>query len=231
MVRTPGFYRRTLESIENAVTAGHRVSSKSVITPYNILTIPRLYRELKDLGVQEVRLASYCRSGYHHTDDLYNHTESFDWLTREIEILRQEYPDDEIRIQNGGPVLAPLPKEERVTKWPTLSACAAGRNTMLICVDGKVIPCEQMPETEDSFCGDLNTQSLEDIWHGEELAKRTLVPPLEEFEGTRCYDCSIRHECHTVRGTCIRDNAMYYGSMYTPSEYCPEIELPFVRRM
>jgi len=229
MLRTPGFYRRTLESIENALLAGLRVSTKSVITPYNILTIPRMYRELKDRGVDQVRLTTYFRSAYHHTDDLFNHTESVDWLMQELEMLKQKFPDDTVGLQNGAPVLEPLSKEQRAVQWPDMLACSAGRMSMAICVDGKVIPCEQMPEIDANFCGDLNTQSLEEIWHSEEMAKRTTALPREEFKGTPCFECSDRHRCYNIRGFCIRDAAKYYGSIYTPDPNCPKVEQPFIR--
>jgi radical SAM protein with 4Fe4S-binding SPASM domain len=231
LVRTPGFYRRTLESIENCLEAGLRVSTKSVITPYNILTAPCLYRELKSRGVAQVRLATYNRSAYHHTDDLFNHPESVGWLMRELEILKQEFPDDIIGLQNGEPALEPLSKEQREARWKDMAACSAGRSSMMVCVDGKVIPCEQMPETDENFCGDLNIQSLDDVWQSEEMAKRTNALPRDEFEGTPCFDCSDRHACHNVKGFCIRDTAMHYGSIYTPNPHCPKVEYPFIRMM
>lgn len=231
MVRLPGFCERTVESIDNALAAGLRVAAKGVITPYNILTVPRLYRELKERGVSEIRLAMYVRSAYHHSDDLYNHPESYEWLKHEVEQLKQEYPDDFVNVQNGEPTLTRPTREDRMKRWPLRNSCVAGRHTMLICVDGKVIPCEQMPEDERSFCGDLKTQSLEEIWHGEELAKRTTAIPVEEFEGTVCDGCADRHECHNVRGYCVRDVVQLHGSIYKPPDDCPKVEVSFIRRV
>ena len=231
LVRKTGFCKGILQSIDNALEAGLRVNSKSVITPYNILTIPRLYRELRHKGVGTVRLATYCRSGYHHTDDLYNHNESFKWLQKEVEKLREEFPTDFINIQNGSPQHEPLSKEVLQKMWGERSACTAGRTSIMICADGKVIPCEQMPETDENFCGDLKINSLQEVWDSKELLEKTIYLPKENFKGTPCYDCEEREECHINMGYCFRDTAQYYGSIYKPATNCPKFNLPYIRRM
>ena len=75
LVEVTDFPNRAFSSIKNALNVGLPVSAKAVITPYNILTIPRLCRRLKAMGVQKINLATYSRSGYYHTDDLF-------WLIR-----------------------------------------------------------------------------------------------------------------------------------------------------
>jgi len=44
---------------------------------------------------------------------------------------------------------------------------------MMICADGKVLPCEQMPETEEYFCGDISHQSIQEVWDGNHLRELT----------------------------------------------------------
>jgi radical SAM protein with 4Fe4S-binding SPASM domain len=230
MVRKSGFYRWTMESITNAIHAGLFVSAKAVVTPYNILTIPKLYRDLRHLGVQPVRMASYCRSGFHHSDDLYNTSESFAWLQKQLDGLREEFPDDWVNVQNGEPEFKPLDVETRQRLWGKRNRCTAGRNMMTICSDGKVIPCEQMPESPDIFVGDLMQQSIQEVWDGEPLKTLTVDIPREKYAGTACYDCGEREECHRLIGYCIRDACVYQGSPFAPPTNCPKVEAPFVRR-
>lgn len=206
-----------------------RVAAKAVITPYNILTIPRLYRNLKNRGVHKIRLAAYSRSGFHHTDDLFNNPESYAWLQKEIEVLRHEFPEDDIAVQSGGPQLVPQSRQERLDAWSNRSLCSAGRTSMMVCADGKVIPCEQMPETEEYFCGDINHQSLAEIWNGDRLRSFSYGIDRERFKGQPCYDCAEHEECHVMRGFCIRDLAIHHGNIYQPAPNCPHCDPPFVR--
>jgi radical SAM protein with 4Fe4S-binding SPASM domain len=228
LVRGKDFCKRIFKSIDNALEVGLRVEAKAVVTPYNILTIPKLYRDLKKRGVGTIRLAAYCRSGFHHSDDLFNHTASYQWLEEQTQQLRQEYPDDLINIQNGGPALEPLSPEARQKGWSKRSMCTAGRDSMMICTDGKVIPCEQMPETEEYFCGDVSHQSIMEVWNGDRLRELTYGIPREKFKGTACYDCKEWEAC-CLMGNCIRDLSYCYGNVYQPPANCPKHNLPYLR--
>jgi radical SAM protein with 4Fe4S-binding SPASM domain len=234
VTQAPGFCQWTLQSIQNALDAGLPVIVKSVITPYNILTIPRLYRELRCLGVKEIiKLTMYSRSGYHHTDDLFNHPETYEWLEKQVSRLREEYPDDFITIGNGYPQPEPPakkdPSEESLRSFVSQrSRCAAGRNSMMICADGKVIPCEQMPEIDELFVGDVRTQSIQEVWDGQKLHDMTLYPE-DKLRDTPCHGCKLYHECIVHMGLCIRDLYQYYGKLYATPRECPRTNLPYVR--
>ena len=205
------------------------MDAKAVITPYNILTIPQLYRDLKKRGVSAIRLATYFRSGFHHSDDLFNHPASYQWLEEQVKQLQQEFTDDFINVQNGGPKLAPLSPEATQKTWRERGACSAGRYGMTICADGKVLPCEQMPETEEYFCGDVSYQSIQEVWDGACLREFTYGVPREKFKGQPCYDCGEWEECVHQRGNCIRDLTIYHGSMYLPPPECPKHNRSYVR--
>ena len=230
LVRTKDYCSRILKSIDNALEAGLCVEAKAVITPYNILTIPKLYRDLKTRGVGTVRLAAYCRSGFHHSDDLFNHPASFQWLEEQVKQLQREFPDDFISIQNGGPRLEPLSPEAKQKTWSKRLSCSAARTDMVICADGKVIPCEQMPETEEYFCGDVSYQSIQEVWDGDRLRELTYGMPREKFKGQPCYDCEEWDECVNQMGNCIRDLAIYQGCIYLPPPECPKYDRSHIRR-
>jgi MoaA/NifB/PqqE/SkfB family radical SAM enzyme len=229
LVRAKDYCDRVFKSIDNALEAGLRVEAKAVVTPYNILTIPKLYRDLKKRGVSTIHLAAYCRSGFHHSDDLFNYPVSFQWLEEQVKQLKQEFPDDLISIQNGAPCLEPLLPEARQKAWPKRSACTAGRSVVMICADGKVIPCEQMPETEEYFCGDVAHQSIQEVWNGDRLRELTYGVPREKFKGQPCHDCEEWEECICQKGCCIRDLSQYYGSIYQPPPNCPKCNKSFIR--
>jgi radical SAM protein with 4Fe4S-binding SPASM domain len=231
LVQTPGFCARALRSIDNALNAGLRVTGKCVITPYNIATVPRLYRELRHQGVEMVRLATYSRSGYHHREGLFNHAEDYDWFDKQLDALRAEFPDDSIHYQNGRPYLVDKQyPEQRENSWRKRVRCTAGRTSMLICADGKVIPCEQLPEIEELFVGDVRHQSIEEVWNGKKLDEITIHFPRERYRGTVCYDCDEFSECHLEKGYCIRDTYIQYGTIWQAAPSCPRNDR-FVRVM
>lgn len=223
LVQSPGFVERTLESIDNCMAAGLDVTVKTVIMPYNLPTIPRLYRDLRERGIPEIRLATYCRSGYHHKDKLFNYPDDYEWLDGEIAKLAEELPDDRIFYQNGPPELRPLSVDERRNAWTRRTRCTAGRQMITICAGGRVIPCEQMPEREGDYIGDTRTQSLQEVWQGSPLEEYLIHPPRERFKGTVCYDCPEEEffECQTVYGGCVRENVIRYGTRWAPSPFCP----------
>jgi radical SAM protein with 4Fe4S-binding SPASM domain len=230
LVDEKSFCNRIFKSIENALEAGLCVETKTVVTPYNILTIPKLYRDLKKRGVNIIRLTTYGRSGFHHSDDLFNHVASFQWLEKQLKQLQEEFPDDLVHIQNGGPNIDPLSPEASQKAWLEKSPCSAGRTMMMICADGKVIPCEQMPETEEHICGDLSHESIKEVWDGSRLRDMTYGVPRVKFSGTACINCAKWEDCIRQKGNCIRDLVIHYGNMYQPAMNCPQSTLPFVRQ-
>jgi len=230
LTRTSGYCKRIFESIENVLNAGISVFVKAVITPYNILTIPRLYRELHKLGVRCFRLAPYGRSAYHHTEDLFNHNESYEWLLKEIDKLKEEFPADEMQWQDGPPQFEREPKELIERKWEKeIVGCSAGRSTMMVCADGKIIPCEQMPETEEFFCGDLKTQTIQEVWDGDKLNSEFVFFRQEQFEGTPCYKCKDFSACINRKGYCFRDTCIFLNRVHTTHWRCPQYDGVHVR--
>ena len=184
LVQRPGFCERTLESIRNAMKAGIKtIRTKSVITPYNLATIPKLYRDLRGMGVSPVVLATYCRSGYWHNDKLFNYTDDYMWLDKELEKLKTEFPEDEIFYQNGPPQIDQVADEDRKAVWERRNRCTAGRDCFAVCANGKVIGCEQVPEREEDYLGDLRVQSIEEVWNSQLFNEYMLNPPMERFVG------------------------------------------------
>ena len=233
LINKPGGYKTIMQSIDNALAVGLPVVVKSVITPYNILTVPKLYREMKQKGVSLIRLAAYGRSGYHHTDDLFNTSEGVDWLQQELDKLREEFPDDMINLQNGGPVLGPMSQKQKEEKWPERSMCTSGRQALTVCSDGTVIPCEQMQESPDTFCGNLIKQSVKEVWESERYNQMTALPPRHFFSGWPCETCPEFDPCITERGYCFRDTYQHYGHQFMTPVECPKSDpdVRFVRTL
>lgn len=232
LTQSPGFCERIMKSIRNLQKAGiELVETKSVITPYNIPTLPRLYRDLKAMGISEIRMATYCKSGFHHKEKLFNHPDDYKWLDEQIEILKNEFPDDDIYYQNGPPKLEPDPPDVIERTWKNRNACTAGRSNLTVCAHGKVVACEQMPEREEDYLGDLKTQSVMEVWNSKKLDEYLIHPPREKFRGTVCYDCDEYDECQSYYGVCVRDSVIQFGTRWVPATICPKRNGPPVRTM
>jgi len=232
LVQSPGFCKRIMESIGNLQKAGiELIETKTVITPYNLPTIPKLYRDLTAMDVHEVRLATYCKSGYHHKEKLFNHPDDYKWLDNALEKLKAEFPGHDIYYQNGPPKPNPDPPDMLEKTWKNRNACTAGRSNLTICANGKVVACEQMPERDEDYLGDLRTQSIEEVWNGKDLDEYLIHPPREKFKGTICYDCDEYDECQTYYGVCVRDSVIQFGSRWVPCTICPKRKGPAVRTM
>ena len=223
LVQRPGFVERTLESMSNALSAGLKVEVKTVITPYNLPTIPRLYRDLKARGVSLISLATYVKSAFHHKDKLFNHPDDYRWLEEQLRKLKEEFPDDDLSYQNGPPELNPTSIDERREIWNRHTHCTAGREFFTICANGKVVACEQMPEKEGDFLGDLRIQSIEEVWNGRALDEYLIHPPREKFAGVVCHDCPEEEytQCQTQVGGCVRDSVARFGTRWAPPSFCP----------
>jgi radical SAM protein with 4Fe4S-binding SPASM domain len=230
LLQTPGACERALASIKNLVDVGGSdfVSVKAVITPYNLPTLPKFYRDMRNLGVSNIILATYCKSGYRHDDRLFNHVDDYRWLDRQLDELSREYAKL-VFYQNGAPAPEPESVEHRLASWKKRSRCTAGRDCIAICANGKVIPCEQMPEREEDYLGDLRIQSIEEVWHGARLDEYLIHPPKEKFVNTPCFDCEEYHECQTVIGQCVRNSFIHYGTRWCPPPDCPRNSGPYKR--
>jgi radical SAM protein with 4Fe4S-binding SPASM domain len=94
--------------------------------------------------------------------------------------------------------------------------CGMGRNVLSIEANGIVYPCQLM-HNENFVLGDLNEQSLKEIWEKSPYRKVTLND-IEE-----CKNCEIKHICSAP----CRARAFYLeGDIYKKDPLCPD----FIKR-
>ena len=220
LTHSEGTFEQTVQSIKNLIEVGIKVTTNTVVTSYNVLLIPTLVYFLNDLGVKKVKLAQYIRSHYTEYDaSLFVSERAGKWLENEIsKIADDNRADIDVTFDYLKDFSAIAPKKKKEI-FENRSLCTGSRWAFVITGTGKVIPCDEIPVKDEYILGDVNKQSILEVWNAPANTKYTM-PPRESFKGTVCYGCEDFEECHMSKGRCFRDALKAYGSIYAPAPIC-----------
>lgn len=90
--------------------------------------------------------------------------------------------------------------------------CSALNTHLFILPDGKVTICEQLYWNPDFIVGDINTSSLEEIWHSERMMKLVNLQRKDIKAESACKSCRFFEQCfHIYRNRCWADVVKAYG--------------------
>ncbi|MCP4149699.1 MAG: radical SAM protein [bacterium] len=215
-----GAFRQTVTTIKNLSAAGIRVSTNSVVTSYNALLIPELVRFLNKLGVKRMRISQYGRTSHaQHKDEFFLPKETGLWLEKKLlEMSRKENLEIDAGF-NYFKDFSTMTPRERKDSFEARALCSGGRWGVAVSSEGYVIPCDEMPTTEEYILGNLKHQSILEVWQSPKN-DIYLNPSREPFKGTVCFDCESFEKCHHYKGRCYRDALKAYDSMYAPAPQC-----------
>ena len=188
LIRGENTYKRTINNIEYAIKLGYEITTSTVVNSINYDEIIGMVQKLKEIGVKNVQLANVIIKGNADKKLLITHDMQLK-LKEDIFNLYKEHPeygyifytdvpDEEghkkvFKIQNG--------KYDfyGIDNW----RCTAGLARATIDESGKMYCC---PFIEKSFIGDLNTNSLKEIWQNKNRYK-FLQMLLEKNVGKVCF--------------------------------------------
>jgi radical SAM protein with 4Fe4S-binding SPASM domain len=85
-----------------------------------------------------------------------------------------------------------------------------------------------MIQDEPFYVGDLNNQSIMEVWTGERMLN-FIYPARDKFVGTICYDCEDFEVCHWEKGYCYRNAYFSYGTIFEAPPLCPKQDRPGLR--
>lgn len=221
LANSPGAFNHAIQAIKNLRNAGLRVVSNTVVSSYNILMMPQLVRTLSDLGVTQVKFAQYSRSHYRHDDEaLFVSRSAGEWLEEQIKKLNTDKSLHVAPLRYSyQPDFNGIHHELKKQMFISRSMCTGARWGLVIAGNGKAIPCDEIPATEENSLGDVMTQSLMDIWNSGKH-KQYVEPDRELFIGQACYTCEEFEDCHRLKGRCFRDSLKAYGNLFAPSPMC-----------
>ncbi|HNX52779.1 MAG TPA: radical SAM protein [Pontiellaceae bacterium] len=218
-----GHFRNIVTSIENLVESGIFTRTNSIVTTYNFNDIRQTIGFIKSLGVRELKFSPAFRSMYRDNEHIllsFEQKEEYRRLMRELE--PQTRSEGLVVFHDAMKDFSEMtPAEKREYWFEKRARCSAGRCSLVITPDGNVVPCEEMPQTEEYFVGDVRTQSIKEVWNSPKLLQFT-YPSRESFAGsTACYACADFDWCTHAMGHCFRDSLKVYGDVYETNPFCP----------
>lgn len=225
LVGVENYFDEIITTIRLLIEYGIKVHINCVITAYNIKHIPDLLDFLDMLGTSEVALSPYTRSLGRHSDDLFPSADDQLWLNSIISQLREKHKKLKIIPDDPPSILNEFSNDE---KMPQRTGCSVGVVGFIILPNGEVTVCERVPYDPDLIMGNLNYQSIMEIWSSSKW-DHLCFPSQEQYIGTECYACEDFEYCTKKRSRCLVNSLIVYGKIHAPEPTCPRIKMPDIR--
>ncbi len=106
-------------------------------------------------------------------------------------------------------------------------ACSGNVSSMYILPDGKVTICEELYWHPRFILGDLNINSIEEIWSSKKAKSLFNLQKNEISNESACKTCDEFEECRSYKHVCWRDVILAYGNEHWdfPDPFCPHAPL------
>lgn len=233
------FLLRTLKTVRNLQEIDVTVRLKCVLTRYNIDTLGEYLNFCRNLGVEQVQIASYTRSLWNHNDTLFP---SLEQIKRAKDILHT------FKAKNSGcnvfghiasPIyygnnLAASKGQVQEDIFEERAVCGTGRFNLPVLPNGEVTICEQLPYLPELILGNLRSQSIEELWNSDKVLNFLAPPARETFNSdTPCKTCSEDNydKCHRVFSRCLKDCYSYYRNLHSPDIRCSLADIKLFRNV
>lgn len=113
--------------------------------------------------------------------------------------------------------------DNKVKMFGKRSTCSGNVSTFFVLPDGKVTLCEQLYWHPFFIIGDLNHQSIMEMWNSEKALSLWNFSQEEVQDSSPCKKCDIFEDCRRGQGNCWRMAVVTYGPEFYdyPSPNCP----------
>lgn len=165
-IRGRNTFDKTIENIKYAIKKGYPVVTNTVINKVNYYDIMDMIILLKQIGVKDVQLSNLIVQGNADVNLKISLTEQIN-LKKKINELYKNHPEfgyiyySEIPDSDGVRKVYSLSKGKKKYIGNDNWKCTAGVARVTIDPNGKVYCC---PFIKNSYLGDLNNQSLSEVW-------------------------------------------------------------------
>lgn len=208
------FAENMLNTISILINNDIDVIVNSVTTKINIKDLPDLITRLNKMGVKKHFVSPYLKTLGRHDVNLFPEYEDYKEL------------DEFIYAYNGEMIIDYKSPDYELVNQKSLDyihRCTGGRMGLVINPYGDVSICERMIDNKECIVGNVNKQSILEIWKSNSL-KKLIHPDKELFKGSDCYECENFHECVIDKGLCYARSKMVYGSIFNKDPLCPKEE-------
>jgi radical SAM protein with 4Fe4S-binding SPASM domain len=223
----PGYGERILKTIDYLGEAGICMRTNTVLTPYNIYDAPNLARYLCKMShVFKSNFTCYSRSLYQPIDALFCSTADISKFETEFNQIKSDFPHKQLFFSGFSSDLFVKTETERTETFWNRAFCTANRRGAIVLPNGRVTVCEELYFHEDFIIGDLNKQSLMEVWNSPKALK-IAHPNKDMVPDGACKECEDFRRCHEGLGRCFRDALKAYGydRAYWPDPRCPKAPL------
>lgn len=120
-----------------------------------------------------------------------------------------------------------ISKEKKAKIFNSRVSCSGNVSSMYILPDGKVTLCEELYWHPHFIMGDLNLNSIEEVWNSPKAHSLFYLKQSEILSDSPCRECTDFNECHSYKHVCWRDVILAYGKnkWYYPDPFCPKAPL------
>lgn len=114
--------------------------------------------------------------------------------------------------------------DDKQKEFPKRNVCAGNVSSFFMLPDGKVTLCEQLYWHPFFILGDLNRQSIMEMWQSEKALSLWNFSQDEVRDCSPCKTCSEFEECRRGQGNCWRIAVSTYGTENYdfPAPNCPK---------
>ncbi|GLB25281.1 radical SAM protein [Lacrimispora xylanolytica] len=216
----PNFKKNITETFDNFMEVGISPKVKGVLMPYNVDQMYKIVEFFYARGARRFQFVKYARSFFRHKDEYFMNEEAINEAKIQLEKIHSQFPDIDIsddlnQMDLGGNWSLDLKKQV----WTNRSGCGGGWTMLGIAPNGRAILCEQMKQEESYYVGDLNRQTIMEVWNGKEMLD-FIYPPRDKFKNTICETCDEFEPCHWEKGYCYRNAFFSYGTVYDAPPNC-----------
>lgn len=106
-------------------------------------------------------------------------------------------------------------------------SCSGNLSSMYILPDGKVTLCEELYWHPTFILGDLNKNSIEEVWNSEKAVNLFFLNQSELSPKSACTTCIDFKKCRSCKHVCWRDVVLAFGheNWDFPDPFCPRAPL------
>lgn len=207
------YFNKIKQCFHEIEDSGLKFRVATVLTNINCSPemIEELYRfisQFKSINSWTIRVALKSLYSKSNFEDLKLSPTAYEAVNEKIEQLKN---DSNIEISWDGVDTKHYFKGDNGSKSFTGARCSANYSNIMILPDGKVTICEQLYWNPKYIIGNINVQSIREIWNSPE-ALNLAFPKQKAFRPeSPCAKCKIFDECYSFPNRCIVDVLKGYG--------------------